>query len=369
LKKPTILFLIDDLRSGGAQRQLVALAEGFKLRKYTVEIVHYYPHFYYEEYLCSRGIPFKYIQSNGPFSRVFQVRRYLLNNRPGVVIAFMSVPALLALSATFPFKFFKLFIGERSSDPKILTSFKSILIRLFYGRADGIISNSESNIGILAKVNPFLSGQKMHVIYNAIDLYRYHQDCTYKFKFDGVTRVIVPASYRKLKNILGLINALSSLDMYYKARIRIDWYGDKSYNSHTDNVLLESERLIDSLNLKEQIRLHDVVGNIESLIVKYDAVGLFSFYEGLPNSICEGMACGKPIFCSAVSDLPNLIAESENGFLFDPCSIESIRLALVKLISCSSEHMRQIGNNNRFKAQKLFDGDLIIKQYENLINE
>ena len=98
-----------------------------------------------------------------------------------------------------------------------------------------------------------------------------------------------------------------------------------------------------------------------------DAVGLFSTVEGLPNTICEGMTIGRPIVMSKVSDFDVLV--SDNGYLCDPNSIESIKDALVKLIETPSEKLKEMGEKSKEKAQKLFSTDAITKQWTDLIEK
>ena len=98
-----------------------------------------------------------------------------------------------------------------------------------------------------------------------------------------------------------------------------------------------------------------------------DAVGLFSTVEGLPNTICEGMTIGRPIVMSKVSDFDVLV--SDNGYLCDPNSIESIKDALVKLIETPSNELKAMGEKSKEKAQKLFSSAAITKQWTDLIEK
>ncbi len=360
-----ILFLIDDLRSGGAQRQMVALAKDFKTTGHEVSVLFYYPQYYYANYLEKLNVKVNCLHFQNTFKRIFLLRKAIRCTKPDAVIAFMGVPSLIAELASLPWKNWILIVGERSADPKILRSTKSKIIRYFHILADHIIANSYANIRIVKKVNPLIPEHKLKVIYNSIDLNEYHFDHNYIFKKNDVLRIIVPASYRSLKNPLGLIEAVNLLDIEARNKIIIDWYGDKSNNK--EKMIEKCEYLISKYHLENVIRFSDVRSDISILMQEFDAVGLFSFFEGLPNSICEGMACGKAIISSRVSDIPLIISEPSNGFLCDPQDIVSISNALKKAITSTAKELRQIGENNRLKAEQLFSNHNILEQYLKLI--
>lgn len=364
-----IIFIIDDLRSGGAQKQLIALAESFRDNEYSVEIVYYFKHDYYLNYLHENKIKATLIEEKKPIKRIIKIRRHIREHKPDGLIAFMVVPILIGqLTMCPPIPGCVFISGERSSDPKILTSVKSRIVRLLHFFSSYVVANSSKNIEIVKKVNPFLSNKKLITIYNSIDLEKFRPSSHFRFRKNGYIRIIVPASYRRLKNPLGLIEALHQLSEYEKKQIRIDWFGDKAYESHSDNVLKECEINIQKNRLGGIIQLNDVINNISEKMPEYDVVGLFSFYEGLPNTVCEGMACGKPILCTKVSDLPVLIRESENGYLCEANDVGTIKKAIQRLISTSNHELTVMGKNNRVKARQLFDKSHIFKQYKNLLH-
>ena len=98
-----------------------------------------------------------------------------------------------------------------------------------------------------------------------------------------------------------------------------------------------------------------------------DIIGLFSFFEGLPNVICEGMAFGKPILASNVSDIPLLVEDNVNGKVVDPQEPESIAEGLRFFIHSKSPTLEIMGNNSRKKALKYFEQEMIMKSYQELI--
>jgi len=69
-----------------------------------------------------------------------------------------------------------------------------------------------------------------------------------------------------------------------------------------------------------------------------------SYREGYPNSLLEAMACGLPPVATTVGAIPDLIRDGENGYLFPPGGVETLREKLKKLIE-NSEKRRTLGAN------------------------
>ena len=92
-----------------------------------------------------------------------------------------------------------------------------------------------------------------------------------------------------------------------------------------------------------------------------------SVFRGLPNCICEGMALGKPVIASSVSDIPLIIEDGINGKLCNPDDPESIAAVLRWFSEQDNEKLAQMGRSNRKKAVELFDKNIIMDKYLELI--
>ena len=362
-----ILFFIDDLGSGGAQRQLVNLAIQISTLGNDVDVLSYSGNNYYRELLEQSGISCKLVEEKRAVSRLLKVRREIRNGNYKAVIAFLGVPVFIAELAGLPFRRWKMIAGERSANPVIAKSTKSRFMRLFHFSADYVVSNSYANQKLVKKVNPLLKSGKLKVIYNTVDLNKFRIIPDFQFKQNNKLKIVVPASYRRLKNLTGLIEAVNMLSIEEKTGLQIEWYGDKTPSNHPQYVLPDAEVLIEKYNLQSVITLHHVEPEIENIIRQADAIGLFSFFEGLPNTVCEGMACGKPVIASAVSDVPLLIEDKIGGVLCNPDDVISITNALRYMLKCTPIQMQGMGLYNREKAEKLFDEKKIVEEYLQLI--
>src|SRR5690606_20639183 len=97
--------------------------------------------------------------------------------------------------------------GERSANPQILKSTKLKIYRYFHCLADHIVANSNENMSMVRKVNPFLKEDKCHVIYNMVRITDTPMVVNRAAKF----KIVVAAGHSYNKNLRNLIKAVSLL--------------------------------------------------------------------------------------------------------------------------------------------------------------
>lgn len=360
-----ILCFIDLLGSGGAQRQLVNLAIELNRSGIDVSFLVYYPDKFYASMLAENNIEVHLIHENRTIPRILKIRNFIRSGSFDAVISFLETPNLIAELAGFPGRKWKLLVGERSANPEILNSIKLKFLRYMHYFSDAVIANSETNLEMVRKVNPFKSGNKYHAIYNMIDLDIWKPCENYIIRKNGKTNIVIAASHQYLKNSRNLIESLNLLSAKEKLSLSVKWYGGKS----PDNSLSESKLLIDHYQLNDIIEFLPPVNNIREKMNEADCCALFSLYEGLPNAICEGMALGKPIIATHVSDLPKLVDEELGGYLCATPAAESILVVIRKISACSNQQLIAMGNHNRKKAELLFDKNKIINSYLKILHD
>ncbi|NVK04808.1 MAG: glycosyltransferase family 4 protein [Flavobacteriia bacterium] len=354
------MVFIDSLGSGGAQRQLVQLAKGFQENGHEVEFLVYHDLNFFSSEVEALSIPIHLVSSNSSWKRVWKIRRFIRQGGYNVILSFLEVPNLLNVLSSLPFKNYKTYVGERSANPAIKTSFKKKLVRWPLILADGIVANSYSNVELLNSSVPFLSTSKQSVIYNSIDMSLWNPPIDYKFSAEKI-QLIVAASHQYLKNASGLIQALQLLGDE-RERITIKWYGEES----PDNSFKEALELRDELNLQSCIEFHPATREIQSVMMQADAVGLFSHYEGFPNVICEAMSLAKPVLVSNISDMPRLLGE-EHPLTFNPSDPSSIAKSIKFMLSMTESELREEGQKNRSLAEMHFDKTQVVRQYLDLM--
>lgn len=359
-----IVLFIDNLGSGGAQRQIVNLGILLKKQGYDVSVLVYADLPFYKNILDKNNIPLKMINGNNYLLRIIRVRSFLRNCGADVVIAFLETPGFLACISKIGGAKWKLITNELSAKLETFTSKKNLFYNVFERYSDAKVCNSENAKKMWEHYYPQYK-EMYRVIYNPVILSTEDNLKQKKKEKDNRVLVTVAASYQELKNPLGVIEALNLLPKDEQKKVRIEWYGKKEIVTGDTSIYERAAQKIEEYGLQDTIQLNAETSNIYQLMIQSDAVGLFSTVEGLPNAICEGMMLGKPIIMSRVSDYG--ILTDGNGILCDAESSESIKCALHELLNTSEERLQQMGRCSKKKAEQLFSEKVVGEQWVELI--
>lgn len=85
-----------------------------------------------------------------------------------------------------------------------------------------------------------------------------------------------------------------------------------------------------------------------------------SYAEGLPKSLIEACAIGRPIVTTNVSGCRDVVDDNVNGILVPSKAIKELEDAIVRLISNKALRV-QMGKEGRAKAERLFGVNSIVK--------
>lgn len=367
-KMKKLLFL-GGLNPGGAEHQMVVIATLLKKEGYDVSYLCSGDDDFYQKDLEMSGIPILRIRESRLSSLLkliiprttFIMRRILKQGGYDTVVSFIGL-------WNFENCFFakkrgaqhKAITGIRNNRNEIFLSSQEKFFNRFEKYADTIVSNSDNAKRVFANYYSEYSS-KLTTIYNIVDLPEIYTK--YSIKREGKLHIIVPASYREVKNPMGLLNALVLMEADERNLLQIDWYGDiKRVQSCYDQMVA----FIDKNNLNDTIRLFDATTDIANKINEADMVGLFSSSEGLPNSICEGMMLGKPVVMTRVSDY-DVLVDPTNGFLCDWDNPQSVREALANAARLSDDDLLKMGQCSKNKAEALFSKETILQQWKQII--
>jgi glycosyltransferase involved in cell wall biosynthesis len=103
--------------------------------------------------------------------------------------------------------------------------------------------------------------------------------------------------------------------------------------------------------------------DVRPFIAKASAVVLPSYREGLPRSLLEGAAMGRPLIATDVPGCRDVVDESVNGFLCKPHDPASLAHAMERLGSLPEEQRASMGAASRQKVQEQFGEALVIRAY------
>ena len=363
-KSKKILLFIDNLGSGGAQRQICNVGVLLKKSGYDVEVLVYQDYPFYKPLLDANQIPITLVETKGKVSRIVRIRKYINKVNPYAVIAFLETPCFIACISKIFGKKWKLITTERSAKETTFNLRRNKFFNLFERFSSAKVANSYNAIKMWRKYYPQYN-KKYSVIYNPIIIPNEFTEIEHDYKEDNKIKLVVAASYQELKNPLGVIEALNLLTDEQKKKIEINWYGRAEIEIGNTRIFDLAVEKVQEYGLENLIHLNGETKEIYKKMAESDVVGLFSTVEGLPNVICEGMTIGRPIVMSKVSDFDVLV--NGNGYLCDPHSVESIRDALVNLIETPADELAKMGEKSKEKAKELFSAEVIKKQWIDII--
>ena len=94
--------------------------------------------------------------------------------------------------------------------------------------------------------------------------------------------------------------------------------------------------------------------------------------EGMSNSLMESMALGVPAIASNVSGVVDMVADNQNGFIFEPRDEKIFYDKIIKAINCSEENYIEMSRSASQHIFKNFSIEPIskehIKLYTSLVN-
>lgn len=358
-----IVLLIDSLGLGGAQRQIANLAVELKKQGHQVSFVRYRKDDFYLPLLTAHSIEPITIEGGNLLERAMEIRKAIRKIAPDTVISFMNASNVYACFASIGRRSWKLLISERVANENAFLGWRGRLLKWFQGKySDQIVCNSKCAEELWKKHFPQYSS-KMKTIYNIIDV----PPIETEYSTDGKCRILVAARYEHEKNISGMIEAVSLLTPAERERLEIHWYGKANVVKDGLSDFEKGKALVKELGLSDCVFLHPATDQIYPLIAKTDFIGLFSFAEGFPNSIIEGMSYKKPVIMSRVSDY-SVIVDEENGFLFDPNVSEDIAAALRCAIHTTHVQREAMGRCSYEKIQKKCSVAAVVDQWNALLN-
>jgi glycosyltransferase involved in cell wall biosynthesis len=147
--------------------------------------------------------------------------------------------------------------------------------------------------------------------------------------FPDSKRIIFNGLVIVRKNVVGLVRAFAKVKQHVPNAV-LDIAGPTPDKAYYEKVLKNIDPAV-----KKDIIFH---GNMKGLalpelIRKASVSVLFSIYENLPVAIAEAMALGKPVVCSRVGGVAEMVHDGENGFLVESEDEDALADRLVKLLT------------------------------------
>lgn len=351
-----ILFIIDTMASGGAQKVLLSHCEYLIKHSHEVTLISLKKS---NKHQFSKQI--KYIElidlnmkiTTHIFDILQNIRTYA--KQSDVIIGFSDfIVNYIA------------FISANLYDKPLLVCVRNQLskqIKMYPNNIDintDIISSilSTSNVLVQSKfikkdmLNKFnIKNTKVNVLANPIE----KKVLKHKNIFDSDKKnIVVIGRLAAQKNISLLIKALSLLDKKRLNNLCLHIIGDGD----------EYSKLLKDVNLfrlDKNVKFHGYKSDVLYYINEADLMVLASRFEGQPNVILEAFSQNTLVLASDIEPIKELIHDNENGILFKDNNADSLA---EKLIYCLDNDLNRLVKNAYLMLDEYSD---VHNKFENLL--
>lgn len=364
-----ILLVIDDLGSGGAQRQMSNLALAMQTKGVDVVLAVYNApaNEIFRAAIVDAGIPIKRIIKRSRFSPnvPLGLMRMMRETRYDAVISFLDTPNVYCEVARLGAPRQNLIVSERLSYLAETQEAVGFARRTLHMMASQVVSNSQSQTDWLKRF-PWLR-KKCRTIYNG---YPAGQATPLPELGDGPLKLLAIGRVTPQKNPLLLAQALKAFHSKTGRDVQLTWVGRVETITGADAYFQEVRRTIESdpflLNAwiwaGEQSDVQPFYANCHAVIHP-------SSYEGLPNVVCEAMLAGRPVLVSDVCDNAILVKDRERGLVIPGITAQAVADTLEDFVAQCEGRWQEWGCNARAFATQNLSIERMCRSYLTLIEE
>lgn len=366
-----VAFCIDNMQIGGTELNAVRTAERLDRSRFDVCVICFRDHGPLLARYAAGGIPVHTIPITSLYGRDsfrlgFRLARLIREQRIDIFHAhdtysnIFGVPwARLGGARTIASR------RWREGPPGLAWKLSG---RVAYRVAHAALGNS-SHMGELLQAEG-LPSRRIAVVPNFVEASAFDPPqgeerrallATLGMREDGPTIGVV-ANLHPVKDHASLLRATASLRQHWPG-LQVVFIGDGECRSSLESLASE-------LGIRNQIIFAGRRSNQPNLHSLFDISVLCSTSEGLPNSILEAMAAGKPVVATRVGAIPDAVIHGETGLLVPPSAPGLLAAALSDLLA-DPARSRAMGLAGQRRAREAFSPESALASlatlYESLV--
>jgi len=195
------------------------------------------------------------------------------------------------------------------------------------------------------------------IIDNGVDIDRFKSDKNLKKE----TAVLFAGKFCRGKGVIDLVNvAAISIKTHPSLKFYLIGKGP-------------SEKYLKAQIKKRHLSNVTIIGQIShnELVKYYQRAIVFvlpSYYEGIPTSILEAMACELPVIASNVSGIPDQIEHGINGLLVKPGNVQDIYNKIIDMVE-NPRKRTDFAIKAKQKVLELFNWNSVARKIDRIYNE
>jgi glycosyltransferase involved in cell wall biosynthesis len=366
--KPKVLFVIDTLEIGGAEKSMLDMAVYFKGTQLVV------CHLYCGDELKSAyqavGVRVHSLNVSGDYSfyNAYQRLKHVVElERPDILHATLLRASLVSRVLCYVFKI--PLIGSWVSDSYGAERYSKIgLLRklklFFFQMLDRVTASSVTHFIAISETVAASNASRLRippdkvtVLYRGRDFNRFSSRQGSRFAGDQVFQFLTVGRLVQSKGHQYLIRAFCREEMLERScKLAIVGKGPEYEKLH---------KFIQESKCQNRIELLGERNNVAELMARADAFLFPSYYEGLGGALIEAMMTGLPVICSDIPTFREFIRDGENGLLAQAGNTETWSKQ-ARWIMDHPEEAALLGKSAQETARIKFDLETISSKYEHL---
>jgi glycosyltransferase involved in cell wall biosynthesis len=348
-----IVIINNWLISGGAEKQGLILAKTLS-KEYKIYFCIYYPEKIEDKFLKEineNNIELILLKGNH-FNKFYTFYDVCKKNGISMIISYLFagnfMNGLVGSFLKVPYRIG----GIRNSKH---SSIKNLTQRFLHNHLL-TLSISNSYMGIDECIKFGFDQKKMKVVHNSFEFYNE----IYQKKENSYVKVITVARFVEQKDYLTSLKAIQyalSKSGNIKIHYTIIGYGK------LENKIRE---WINEYRLTDDVTLILNPENVNEYLSQSDIYLSTSLFEGLSNSIMEGMSFSLPIVATNVGDNNQLVKEGFNGYLTETGNYKKLGDHILELSENAKKRI-ELGNNSYSHLRENFSHEKFRSSYLKII--
>lgn len=370
------MLVISGLGLGGAERQIIYLANGLVEKGFEVVLVSMVRHVPLAPGL-NPGVQLQVCDSiKFRFTSMFFLIRNILKHKPDICQSFLLINDIAVRLGRVFRPQMKVISSERNSN-YTMKSWHKWMLRLTNPLVDACISNSIAG-KTFHRTTTWLADSRYHVVPNGIDTERFQPgesaDLHREHNIPEERRLVgMVASFKPQKNHIFLLRAALTFMTRQIHGIHFIFIGDEIKNVNNQSSE-QKERVRDFVNENRLSSICQFIGTVEEMEKIYnglDVLVLPSRHEGFPNVVLEAMSCAKPVIVTDVADNRHLVRDGVDGYVVPLDDVDALADRISRLHT-NVELARSMGQNARRRILDSYSIDKMVDRtigvYANLLS-
>jgi glycosyltransferase involved in cell wall biosynthesis len=237
-----------------------------------------------------------------------------------------------------------------------------VWVERLLGRITDMLMAQSQEDAATAVVERICPDHRVRWIGNGVDLRRFQYSSNgYRGKLGLSERDLVVGFVGRMVGEKGIVELVEAMHLVAQRipEVKLMLVGD-TFDDDRDRKLKDTLRQkIASNGLASKVLLTGFVDEVPEVMAAMDVYALPSHREGMPRTVIEAMASGKPVVATNIRGCREEVVDGVTGLLVPVNDPQSLAQAIIKILS-NPTMARQMGEAGRKRAVELFDEKLVI---------